>query len=546
MRRLTSHGIASLGPEETKSQRVSGTGSTSATPTKRMEGRGKSKATELDFPTFTERIRDAARGGGADAFGTVYEHYKPLLADHAAAEALGRFANLMHRSARDCARRWRARAWWRRSQEPKANSDRYKLAQRSGDSWELHWQHTTGKLETNSGAAGMELMGHTMQALMEARSVLAWLQLDCTNAFGELSREKCLQALHNKMPHLLAFEAQWLTQPSRAISRDEKGDTVEFRITAGLDQGDPFSPVAFAATLGELQNAILQAQRVAGIGRAVSGCFSFLDDLTLALPHMAAENARQLAREKLAAVGLRLNMTKCMIYTPSQVAPPGMEDWWEQTKRHDGLIIAGRPYSIEEESLKTNFEGVGTVFPEGENKFLEDFAETVKTKIVTALGTTNGESTSGTAGETSGKRVTKAAHLLRMLPPHSTGELANTADKHTIRSFARINNINEELEKNSEILSLPISEGGVGLKRLNWMKEGAREASWLQNEWMIGAAVHHLRNWKEAALPCQQAVKLAHSNMVDKEGVDAIKIAGTSWETLHLSCRTMLQKAVAL
>ena len=80
-------------------------------------------------------------------------------------------------------------------------------------------------------------------------------------------------------------------------------------------------------------------------------------------------------------------MTKCMIYTPSQAAPPGMEDWWEQTKRHDGLIIAGRPHSIEEESLETNFERVGTVFPIGENKFLEDFADTVKTRIVTTLET---------------------------------------------------------------------------------------------------------------------------------------------------------------
>ena len=34
--------------------------------------------------------------------------------------------------------------------------------------------------------------------------------------------------------------------------------------------------------------------------------------------------------------------------------------------------------------------------------------------------------------------------------------------------------------------------------------------------------------------------------MVENEGVDASKIAGTSWETLHLSCRTKLQKAIAL
>ena len=79
-------------------------------------------------------------------------------------------------------------------------------------------------------------------------------------------------------------------------------------------------------------------------------------DLTLAVPHMAAKYARQLAKEKLEEVGLRLNMTKCMIYTPSQVVPPGMENWWEQTKRHDGLIIAGRSYSIVGESLETNLK----------------------------------------------------------------------------------------------------------------------------------------------------------------------------------------------
>ena len=117
----------------------------------------------------------------------------------------------------------------------------------------------------------------------------------------------------------------------------------------------------------------------------------------------------------------------------------------------------------------------------------------------------------------------KAAHLLRMLPPHSTGELANTVVKHIIRSFARINNINEEeLEKNSEILSLPISEGGMGLKRLNWMKEGVRVASWLQCarrvDEAIGEAVPQMRNWKEAALPCQKAVKLAHSTWSTTKG----------------------------
>ena len=75
----------------------------------------------------------------------------------------------------------------------------------------------------------------------------------------------------------------------------------------------------------------------------------------------------------------------------------------------------------------------------------------------------------------------KAAHLLRMLPPRSTVELASTVNKHIIRSFARMNNINDEtLEKNSEKMSLPIFEGGMGLMRLSWMKDAAHVASWLQ------------------------------------------------------------------
>ena len=65
-------------------------------------------------------------------------------------------------------------------------------------------------------------------------------------------------------------------------------------------------------------------------------------------------------------------------------------------------------------------------------------------------------------------------------------------------------------------------------------------------EELIVAAVPQTRNWKEAALPCQQAVKLAHANMVENEGVDAMKEAGSNWETLHLACRTKLQKAIAL
>ena len=55
-----------------------------------------------------------------------------------------------------------------------------------------------------------------------------------------------------------------------------------------------------------------------------------------------------------------------------------------------------------------------------------------------------------------------------------------------------------------------------------------------------------MRNWTEAALPCQQAFKRARAYLQENEGVDALRFAGTNWATLHQSCRKKFQKATAL
>ena len=70
MKRLTSHGIASLDQQKRiKSARSWHKKHSRHSQQENGRREAKSKATELDFPTFTERIRDTARGGRADAFG---------------------------------------------------------------------------------------------------------------------------------------------------------------------------------------------------------------------------------------------------------------------------------------------------------------------------------------------------------------------------------------------------------------------------------------------------------------------------------------------
>ena len=99
-------------------------------PPREWKERGKSKATELEFSTFTERMRDTAMGGRAGAFRIVSEH--------AAVEAPGRFADVIATAqiiemlceVMGCT------SLVAPNQEPKADSD---------DWWERHWWRTTRK-----------------------------------------------------------------------------------------------------------------------------------------------------------------------------------------------------------------------------------------------------------------------------------------------------------------------------------------------------------------------------------------------------------------
>ena len=167
-----------------------------------------------------------------------------------------------------------------------------------------------------------------------------------------------------------------------------------------------------------------------------------------------------------------------MIYTPSQVAPPGMEERWEQTKRHDGFIIAGKPYSIDEESLETGFYGVGTEFPVGENtKIWKTSQKTLSKHDSDGTGTTGtiySESTSGAAGETSGELF--IASLRRSESGTLSAENAATAHHWRTRQHgrqARDPKLRAHIQhqcmlrrgKKGEVLSLPTSEGGMGLKK---------------------------------------------------------------------------------
>ena len=115
-------------------------------------------------------------------------------------------------------------------------------------------------------------------------------------------------------------------------------------------------------------------------------CFSYLDDLSLAVPMDAAGETRNIVVARLGQVGLRLNLLKCWFFGHIlRNHPKGMEDWWEEAERQDGLLNASRQFCAEADGMVFDFGGGDQVFPVGETSFVAALAKHFQDKITEAL-----------------------------------------------------------------------------------------------------------------------------------------------------------------
>ena len=77
---------------------------------------------------------------------------------------------------------------------------------------------------------------------------------------------------------------------------------------------------------------------------------------------------------------------------------------------------------------------------------------------------------------------TKAAHLLRILPPETTRPFAEGLDTIVAQGFATLNSLPPLEEWRDVALGLPLRKGGLGFRKLGWVAEAA----------FVGASVHHI------------------------------------------------------
>ena len=267
-----------------------------------------------------------------------------------------------------------------------------------------------------------------------------------------------------------------------AIARDKEEEVLEFLVAAGLDQGDPLSPAAYAATLplGTLQHMSLQSQPEAQTKRPVSGCLSTRDDLTLAVLSAAARPPRQLAEAAMSDVVLWLNMSKCMVSTPAREVAPGMVDAWEQGARHDGLLIKGMPYSVDNATLDTDAGVIGTVLPVGDQKFQADFANSMRDKIVAALEPIEQPTARAEAGQPARQSANVLLHhfVPANVPPPTTNHAKPASHSgHTCDSqYCTHQQFHAGRAERRQRTNPALADREVGLKRPAWMVEGTRQA----------------------------------------------------------------------
>ena len=206
-----------------------------------------------------------------------------MLAHHAAMEALGRFANLIA-TAQISERLCEAMACTSLVAAKSVTKGELRLIQTGTTLRRLvgttpvahdkdNLRQTVGQAQfVIAEPAGIELIGHTMQALMRGQ----WRPGMVTTGLHKCVWRAITGEVSTSAPQPNAALAGVPstrgdpTDESNLEERQRRNDGVYDK--AGLDQGDPFSPVAFAVTLplGEVHNAILHAQRDAEAGTSAS------------------------------------------------------------------------------------------------------------------------------------------------------------------------------------------------------------------------------------------------------------------------------------
>lgn len=169
-----------------------------------------------------------------------------------------------------------------------------------------------------SRKAGCELVHKSITALTEADPRLAVLAFDASNAFNTIPRSCVLDSVRRRAPSLCRFVEDWLSNQTTHVFWNSEGGAMPIRARSGVDQGCPLSPALFAIGIADAFDNI--HARLIQLDPS-SRLFSYLDDITVAVPAALSEQALGIVHEEITRVGLVLNRAKTQAWTADPLTP---------------------------------------------------------------------------------------------------------------------------------------------------------------------------------------------------------------------------------
>jgi len=161
---------------------------------------------------------------------------------------------------------------------------------------------------------GASLLAKCLQAQGESRPNATFLKVDLKTAFQTMDRSHAFKAMAEADPEVASVLAKWYGQPAQHLWRTAAGSFEEVTSTRGFDQGCPLAAAAFAigqrTALDDFLRQLLALDPAAKL-------YSYLDDTYLVVDSELAVLALGGLAKALEPLGLELNPTKTLVWSPA-------------------------------------------------------------------------------------------------------------------------------------------------------------------------------------------------------------------------------------
>ena len=178
----------------------------------------------------------------------------------------------------------------------------------------------------------------------------AVLSIDIKNAFGTMARGFIDQALAKYAPKLAHLMGVLYASPSTHVWSAD-GGSFSIEAGTGVDQGCPFSMLAFAIGLRAVQENVQMRLSAAGIDAVM---LSYADDTYIACEARWLDEAERVWKEEAAHAGMQLADRKRAVWVPE--ASDGISDDMEKSLV---VVLPVLGHTAERNDLQAEWAGLG-------------------------------------------------------------------------------------------------------------------------------------------------------------------------------------------